>query len=454
MFAPPGSVMSPRAPAAKRPRAVSSPPKSPHLGFPVVAVIPGLRYITTCGRCSAHIPHDCVASLCEHKGCRWIVCLACFPDTSKDLLCPSHTGDLRVRTALGRVLLPAPAVAVDVPVASSPMEASLLSVVATLLGSVPPSVQPNLNRTVRRFVDFLEALGRTWTTMQASDVMCYFVARCAPSEDIKGLPPEWPKPVLPSTASGDLSLLRRYAKMRGDSSALTVLTDDQLRLLVSAAGANCQRDKSAKNPVMMSNIETFVNVVPLAGRDAAHARDSVLLVVGILFGLRRSELVSLKVSDAVWAKKKLRLRIRRDKTNASALGTQHHRFVTSAHRLLDRLWPAYVSSVLSAMEPDDPLFPRLAADGSPTSAPLAPSSVSAAVRRAVGPGFSAHSLRVGCATELFRAGVPLALIKEIGRWASDTALLYVIPDADRMADAGRLMGPPPVVGPWTTAVAA
>jgi integrase len=289
--------------------------------------------------------------------------------------------------------------------------------------------------------------------MSSEDVMAYFVARCAPEEDCPDLPDDWPKPVLPSTAAGDLTLLRRYAKMGRDFGALTVLKDDDVRRLVAVAGANCSREKSAKGAIMLDDVEAFVNTVPVAGRDAAKKRDEVLLLVGLLFGLRRSELVSLTVADATWSKARLRLRIRKDKTNATALGTQHHRFVTSAHALLDRLWPAYIASVLDVMQPGDPLFPRLSAEGFPTSAPLSPSSVSSAVKRAMGPSFSAHSLRVGCATELFRAGVPLSLIKEIGRWASDTALLYVIPDADRMANAGRRMGTPSV-GPWTAAVAA
>ena len=56
-------------------------------------------------------------------------------------------------------------------------------------------------------------------------------------------------------------------------------------------------------------------------------------------------------------------------------------------------------------------------------------------RRAVKAGltpdsFSGHSLRAGGATDLFVARVPYFLIKKMGRWRSDAAMLYYRSEED------------------------
>ena len=55
-------------------------------------------------------------------------------------------------------------------------------------------------------------------------------------------------------------------------------------------------------------------------------------------------------------------------------------------------------------------------------------------------GAVAHSLRVGFATELFAAGVKVAIIMELGRWSSYAALLYVLPSATKLLHASRAIG--------------
>ena len=44
--------------------------------------------------------------------------------------------------------------------------------------------------------------------------------------------------------------------------------------------------------------------------------------------------------------------------------------------------------------------------------------------------YSGHSLRAGGATDLFVKRVPYYLIKKMGRWKSDAALLYYRSDKD------------------------
>jgi Phage integrase family len=50
--------------------------------------------------------------------------------------------------------------------------------------------------------------------------------------------------------------------------------------------------------------------------------------------------------------------------------------------------------------------------------------------------FSAHSLRAGGATDLFAAHVPYHIIKKMGRWVSDAAMLYYRSEEDAWAAVG------------------
>jgi hypothetical protein len=51
-----------------------------------------------------------------------------------------------------------------------------------------------------------------------------------------------------------------------------------------------------------------------------------------------------------------------------------------------------------------------------------------------------HSLRVGCATEAWAAGVPLSQIQALGRWHSTAALLYIVGTLDETAAATEKLG--------------
>ena len=50
--------------------------------------------------------------------------------------------------------------------------------------------------------------------------------------------------------------------------------------------------------------------------------------------------------------------------------------------------------------------------------------------------FSAHSLRAGGATDLFAANVPYPIIKKMGRWVSEAAMLYFRSDDEVWAAVG------------------
>ena len=55
-------------------------------------------------------------------------------------------------------------------------------------------------------------------------------------------------------------------------------------------------------------------------------------------------------------------------------------------------------------------------------------------------GRTPHSLRVGGATELYAAGVPVATIMAIGRWTSMAAMLYVLGTLEDTIEASTELG--------------
>jgi hypothetical protein len=46
-------------------------------------------FATDCQRCGTHIPVDASGALCDKEGCRWCLCIKCFPG-NEELLCPRH----------------------------------------------------------------------------------------------------------------------------------------------------------------------------------------------------------------------------------------------------------------------------------------------------------------------------------------------------------------------------
>lgn len=101
-----------------------------------------------------------------------------------------------------------------------------------------------------------------------------------------------------------------------------------------------------------------------------------------------------------------------------------------------RMLPYYLASIdanrFADTTPDRPLFPgylqgayRTAIKGLAGQVGLDPG------------GYSGHSFRAGHATDLFNLGVPYYVIKKVGRWKSDTALLYYRDDDGARKLAGK-----------------
>lgn len=397
-----------------------------------------------CARCDRTVPRFARGFLCDVEGCAYLVCTACHPSADAALLCPRHEGALLVHTRAGVAAL-MPTVPVDATRsgAAGGLLAACLRVVEVAVASVPASSAGKMNTAVRFFEGYLGACGASFHRFTADHVVGYVAARCAQSVEMRAFLPEWfPSIVLASTALDDVSALRRYASVRGWHAASRVFAEAAPR--VSAVGRVLRGpppERSSKIPILIAHVRAFFERGPKEGRDAAYTRDKLMLILGLVFGLRRSEIVALRNEDVSRLQDgSFRLIVRFDKTTRSVLNQHQARVVVGSHRLLDDAWAGFVARFGADRPGRQPLFARLDARGRPTGDALAAASVSTAIREAVGPGPTAHSLRVGCATELAAAGVDDRTIMQVGRWRSLAALHYVLPVHDRLRDATRSMG--------------
>lgn len=172
------------------------------------------------------------------------------------------------------------------------------------------------------------------------------------------------------------------------------------------------------------------------------ARDRLLLVLGFAMMGRRSELAALNLTDVVETEDGLEVLVRASKTDQDAIGAvvavpRGQRADIDPVRL-HRAWRAVLAEhgitegrLLRSVT-------RHGRIGSSVSADAINDVVRSAAVRAGLPnadGFSAHSLRAGGATSAYRAGAPVSVIAEHGRWAPGSpVVLGYIRAVDRWTD--------------------
>ena len=397
-------------------------------------------------RCSAHVPQREPAAVCDMPGCTQLACLRCHPDLSAVVTCDAHAASVaQVRTAGGGTRTVAAAVPPrqlppDTPAAAVPW----YSAVAVFLAAAPDSACTSMDRAMRFFTEWVRFLGLAWDQVCALTVCAYLIARCCPVVGAD-VPAVFGKTVAPSTAASDITSLRRRARLAGDNSFLALLCDEAVVRMCALLTANTKKKKSSKAPILLRHLKAFWEKLGKGLTCAlGRLRNVTLLVVGLLAGLRRREIVALCIGDAVWdaRKRELTISVRRDKTNTNVIAAQSPRTVVIAHDLLDQVWPRYATRFgLAAQGSARPLFPAMTGCTIRREDALEPGTVNTIVRESLpGLGVSPHSLRVGFATELAAAGVDIAVIMELGRWSSLAALHYVLPSADKMAAATRAIG--------------
>lgn len=419
-----------------------------------------MQYENECRRCGRHVPQDVQAAICQGAGCSYLLCVVCWPNLAADMWCGAHEDQTAGAAQGGQkprgmdrgkpsiTLCPSGRDPVVVTATTTlPLVPSMppgarqelhifFVAIATIIAAVVVSSAAAMERADREFTRFLELYGVARSAVTSWIVAAYVLARVCPPFGVP-LPDSFVKTVAPSTAATDLSLLRRKARIEQDVPMLSALCGDEVSM-VNAQLSGAAKTKTNKAPILLHHIE---DAWQKGKRTLGFIRNITLLLIGLLIGLRRRELVALRQEDVQWddGRKELRVSIVKDKTNFSIIDAQAPRVVIAAHALLDEIWPIFASNFALDV-PRGALFPVMTGSVA-AHTHLSPATINTIVREMLpGLAVSPHSLRVGCATELHAAGKSLPLIMEIGRWRSLTALHYVLPSADMMAAATRSIG--------------
>jgi integrase len=302
------------------------------------------------------------------------------------------------------------------------------------------------------------------------------IARCCPPLGLD-LPPFLQRRVLPTTAAQDIDLMRRAAVLgvQGMEGALNALSDHRVLALQKAIGGRARRLTTSKSPLLFHKVDSFWSQSVRAYHSALHdkrpeltfgiVRDAFALVLAFSAATRVSELLALRGEHIEVDADDVIILTFASVKNRQTLLTTHQPFrvalklplLLTALDLFNNVC-GFANGVL--------IFHRFSGI---SREPLSRNWFSKIVRL-VDPMCSPHSVRVGAATELWAADVPLPAIMALGRWTSAAAVLYILGCLDvtieassRMGSAGvrlvrgdlrRQLGTSETLQPWTVPAAA
>ena len=320
----------------------------------------------------------------------------------------------------------------------------LLAVASLLVSYVPSSSAAKVRGAVSRWFQFLSFVGLRGAVADWRVVLAFVVVRCCPPVDAV-LPPFVVRPVLPSTAAGDIDACNRAARLgvEGMTGHDAAFSDFRVSALLQSIKARAHRLQTSKKPLLFNDLVAYWRARKRDG-DAASIRDGFAAVLAMTFGTRASELTSLTTEDlevvtvfdgatGSMTRNAVRLTFRNVKTRQSVFSTLDPFRVTSAHPLLMEAFSAFDDIV--EFVPDATIF--RSADG--RDSPMGREWLDR-IAKAIDPATSPHSFRVGLATELWSARVPLQDIMAIGRWGSVAAILYIVGSLERQVSASDRLG--------------
>lgn len=329
-----------------------------------------------------------------------------------------------MRGALSPVALP------YLPAVRSGDIAKLVDAAAIFISAIPETSAAKLMGVIRLFTGAMAFWGVEPQTANVSAVLAFVMARVCPPVGMP-LPPGFDRPVLPTTVAGDIDALRRGLRLRLPELRAWAgpIQDELVSTLIKNLGGRIRRLKSAKRPIMWTDVQAFCD-----GASSSYGRASALaafaLAFAFIFATRISELVSLLWTDTreitlISQRRALAVTFRRCKNRQSLLMTHEPFTVTSSHPTLMATFARYAAHVPVRVGPllqDERARPVTRAWFAAVLAAAVPEG-----------GVSPHSVRVGMATELWAAGASLSDIMAAGRWTSPAAVLYIISSLDATA---------------------
>lgn len=333
--------------------------------------------------------------------------------------------------------------------------APLLAAAECVATALPAASARKMASAVRMWNSALEWFGVEAGAVNEAVVVAIMILRCCPPVNTP-VPPFAARPVAPTTAAADIDILRRAARegLCDMSSHLPVLAHDRVLRLQRSIGGRMSRIRTSKRPFLFSSLVNCTDAARKRGTAEA-TRDAFALVLGLFFGLRSAELLGLHGEDVNLSDRgdSVLVTLRSVKTRRSLFSVHDPYVVAGRAPLLLEWYGAFESAI--GLSDGLPVFhkwrgPRrqfasvltteLDLPGSKWSlVPMSREWLSGLVREWA-PGCVPHSLRVGCATECWAAGVPLAQIQALGRWHSSAALLYIIGTLDETAAATERLG--------------
>ena len=219
------------------------------------------------------------------------------------------------------------------------------------------------------------------------------------------------KGLSPATAACTVAALRAAARANGIELHLPAST---------AALAGYRRTSSGRGRGQAYGIQWHqadaMAAAAAADGTLAGLRDAAIVAVMSDALLRVSELVALQTADVAPSNDgSATITVRRSKTDQDGEGTDLYIGPPTVARLTEWLRAADIAS--------GPLFRRIRRGGHPGTSALHPSSIASilakrATAAGIGGRIRGHSLRVGSAQSLVRAGASLPEIQQDGRWAS------------------------------------
>lgn len=326
-----------------------------------------------------------------------------------------------------------------------------LQVARVVVGAIPQGSSRSIlavRRSLHTFIEWGGADPET-VTPSAEWLISYVVARCCPPVEAE-LPDDdaFKRPVLPTTAIGDLDDLRRGARMGvvGLTKWSEALSSDSITAFAKEIGGRVKKLRTNKRPFLFRKVQEAWDRWGPKGSGAEKSikgitdlRNAATLVIGFFYGCRAGELVALTYGDVQQAAGRVRITFRSRKTIRSVLGTHQAQMITAAHDLLLEAVTTWMKCLKEmGATANTPLFPSFR-KGKITSVAIAPASIRF-MCKAIDPLCVAHSLRAGMATEAWAAGVPIDAIMALGGWASPVAVLYIVGSTDETVAASKRLG--------------
>jgi integrase len=201
--------------------------------------------------------------------------------------------------------------------------------------------------------------------------------------------------------------------------------DPRVRHIVRGVRRKLGANQCAKNALTSEHVDLMIATL---GTDLRGLRNRAILALGFASGMRRSELVALRVSDLALTDTGATITIRVSKWNAAPRRVRVA--ATGAVSCPIVSFRAWIQA--AGLDPGAPAFPKVSTTGrmgvSPVQDALVARLVKAAAAR-VGldeKSVSAHSLRSGFATSSARAGVaPGTIQRALGHATAGMTLRYV-----------------------------